>query len=184
MLAHLKVELLSTYLCYHASSFFSVWKQDGGTICCILTPSSQTGAFAVPKTKSLKACTFTQSHRPESSQGPDRQIALTVQLQMFLSLAALPDLKHNHFYFAIYVSVWLEPSSVVLVSTASCREPLRSQGTPSRHKSLWQPPRALLRQATALVCGCCVRTHEGVRKGGDHSRLVTGSRDHLPSQSP
>lgn len=42
----------------------------------------------------VKVCTSTQCHRLKSSQGPDRQIALTVQLQTFLSLAALPDLNH------------------------------------------------------------------------------------------
>lgn len=52
--------------------------------------------------------------------------------------------KTHHLYFAVYVSVWLEPRAAVPVPTARGREPLSSLGMPKRHKSLWQPVRALL----------------------------------------
>lgn len=130
----------------------------------------------------VKVCTSTQCHRPKSSQGPDRQIALTAQLQTVLSLAALPDLKH---ICILQFMFWFGWSSARLCwyPRPAAESPCAPRGCPADTKPL-ATTKGLLRQAKALVCGCCVRTGGGQKRGGNRSHLVTGSHDHLPWQSP
>lgn len=107
----------------------------------------------------VKVCTSTQCHRPKSSQGPDRQIALTAQLQTVLSLAALPDLKH---ICILQFMFWFGWSSARLCwyPWPAAESPCAPRGCPADTKPL-ATTKGLLHWCVGAVCA-----QEGDRKGG------------------
>lgn len=129
----------------------------------------------------VKVCPSTQCHRLKSSQGPDRQIALTVQLQTFLSLVALPDLNHICILQFMFWFGW-SPAWLWWCPWPAAESPCAPRGCPADTK-----PLATTKGPTAIgksigVWVLCVH-RRGTEKGGDRSHLVTGSHDHLPWQS-